>query len=71
MDVTIKGIPVEKLLEVYEKYGNGLGTKHDRDKRYREAHKEAIKKKNHEYYLKRKEARKAQAASPGESSGVR
>ena len=70
MDVTIKGIPIEKLLEVYEKYEGHQETKHDRDKRYREAHKEAIKKKNHEYYLKRKD-RKVQAASPGESTGVR
>lgn len=70
MDVTIKGIPIEKLLEVYEKYEGHQETKHDRDKRYREAHKEAIKKKNHEYYLKRKDAQKVQAASPGESSGV-
>jgi hypothetical protein len=71
MDVTIKGIPVDKLLEVYEKYGNGLDTKHDRDKRYRESHKEYIKKKNHEYYMKRKEDRKAEAASSGESGGDR
>ena len=70
MDVTIKGIPIEKLLEVYEKYEGHQETKHDRDKRYREAHKEAIKKKNHEYYLKRKETHKAQAAPPGESGGV-
>ena len=71
MDVTIKGIPVEKLLEVYEKYEGHQETKHDRDKRYRESHKEEIKRKNREYYIKRKEAQKAQAASPGESSGAR
>ncbi len=62
MDVTIRGIPIEKLLEVYDQYACQTETKHDRDKRYREAHKEQIRKKNHEYYVKRKEARKAQGA---------
>ena len=54
MDITIKGIPVEKLLEVYEQYAAQTETKHDRDKRYREAHKEKLKQKNREYYLKKK-----------------
>lgn len=70
MDVTIKGIPVEKLLEVYEKHAGHQETKHDRDKRYREAHKEEIKRKNHEYYLKRKELRKAQATASEASGGA-
>lgn len=63
MDITIKGIPVEKLLEVYEQHAGQVETKHDRDKRYREAHKEKLKQKNREYYLKRKEAQKTQAAT--------
>jgi hypothetical protein len=63
MDITIKGIPVETLLKVYEQHAGQTDTKHDRDKRYREAHKEKLKQKNHEYYLKRKEAQKSQAAT--------
>jgi hypothetical protein len=59
MDITIKGIPVEKLLEVYEQYAGQVETKHDRDKRYREAHKEKLKQKNREYYLKKKAAQAA------------
>jgi hypothetical protein len=61
MDITIKGIPVEKLLEVYEQYAGQTETKHDRDKRYREAHKEKLKQKNREYYLKKKAAQAATA----------
>ena len=62
MDVTIKGIPVEKLLEVYEKYEGSVDRVKSRDAKYRDAHREERNKKAREYYLKRKEARKAQAA---------
>ena len=62
MDVTIKGIPVEKLLEVYEKYKGSVDRVKSRDAKYRDAHREERNKKAREYYLKRKEARKAQAA---------
>jgi len=60
MDVTIKGIPVEKLLEVYEKYSAGEKIK-SRDAKYRETHKEELSQKNREYYQRRKEARQTQA----------
>jgi major membrane immunogen (membrane-anchored lipoprotein) len=62
MDVTIKGIPVEKLLEVYEKYEGSVDRVKSRDAKYREAHKEERNKKAREYYQRRKEAQKAQAA---------
>jgi hypothetical protein len=45
MGITVDGIPLESLLKAYE-----------RDKRYREAHQEQIKKKNREYYLKMKDS---------------
>jgi hypothetical protein len=69
MDITIKGIPVEKLLEVYEQHAGQTETKHDRDKRYRESNKEKLKQKNREYYLKKKAAQAAPAdtqAAPAE-----
>ena len=62
MDVTIKGIPVEKLLEVYEKYEGSVDRVKSRDAKYRDAHREERNKKAREYYQRRKEARKAQAA---------
>ena len=34
MDVTIKGIPVEKLLEVYEKYEGSVDRVKSRDAKY-------------------------------------
>jgi ribosomal protein S4 len=68
MDVTIKGIPVEKLLEVYEKYEGSVDKVKARDAKYREAHKEERNRKAREYYQKRKEAQKTQAApeTPGQ-----
>lgn len=62
MDVTIKGIPVEKLLEVYEKYEGSVEKVKARDAMYREKHREERNQKAKEYYKKRKEARKAQEA---------
>jgi major membrane immunogen (membrane-anchored lipoprotein) len=62
VDVTIKGIPVEKLLEVYEKYEGSVDRVKSRDAKYREAHKAERNKKAREYYQRRKEALKAQAA---------
>jgi len=62
MDVTIKGIPVEKLLEVYEKYEGSVDRVKSRDAKYRESHKAERNKKAREYYQRRKEAQKAQAA---------
>jgi hypothetical protein len=58
MDVTIKGIPVEKLLEVYEKYEGSVDRVKSRDAKYREAHKAERNKKAREYYQRKK----AQAA---------
>ena len=62
MDVTIKGIPVEKLLEVYEKYEGSVDRVQSRDAKYRDAHREERNKKAREYYQRRKEAQKSQAA---------
>lgn len=64
MDVTIKGIPVEKLLEVYEKYAGSVENIISREKRYRDSHKEERNKKAREYYYRKKEARQAAQASP-------
>ena len=67
MDVTIKGIPVEKLLEVYEKYSaaiESLGKLENREKKYRDSHKEERNKKAREYYYCKKEARQAAQALP-------
>ena len=61
MDVTIKGGPVEKLLEVYEKYEGSVDKVKARDAKYRESHREERNKKAREYYQRRKEAQKAQA----------
>jgi major membrane immunogen (membrane-anchored lipoprotein) len=61
MDVTIKGIPVAKLLEVYEKYEGSVDKVKARDAKYRETHREERNRKAREYYQKRKEALKAQA----------
>lgn len=61
MDVTIKGIPVEKLLEVYEKYAGSVENIISREKRYRDSHREERNKKAREYYQRRKEARQTQA----------
>jgi hypothetical protein len=61
MDVTIKGIPVEKLLEVYEKYVGSVENIINREKRYRDSHREERNKKAREYYQRRK-AEKAQAS---------
>jgi major membrane immunogen (membrane-anchored lipoprotein) len=69
MDVTIKGIPVEKLLEVYEKYSAGEKIK-SRDAKYRETHKEELSQKNREYYQRRKEARQAAQASLETQAGL-
>jgi hypothetical protein len=68
MDVTIKGIPVEKLLEVYEKYEGSVDKVKARDAKYREAHREERNKKAREYYQRKK----AQAVpeTPGQGSGV-
>jgi hypothetical protein len=60
MDVTIKGIPVEKLLEVYEKYEGSVEKVKARDALYREKHKAERNQKAKEYYQRRK-AQKAQA----------
>jgi major membrane immunogen (membrane-anchored lipoprotein) len=62
VDVTIKGIPVEKLLEVYEKYEGSVDRVKSRDAKYRDAHREERNKKAREYYQRRKEAQKSQAA---------
>ena len=62
VDVTIKGIPVEKLLEVYEKYEGSVDRVKSRDAKYRDAHREERNKQAREYYQRRKEAQKSQAA---------
>jgi len=62
VDVTIKGIPVEKLLEVYEKYEGSVDRVKSRDAKYRDTHREERNKKAREYYQRRKEAQKSQAA---------
>lgn len=66
VDVTIKGIPVEKLLEVYEKYEGSVDRVKSRDAKYREAHREERNKKAREYYQRRK---KAQAAPEPQAKG--
>jgi len=69
MDVTIKGIPVEKLLEVYEKYEGSVEKVKARDAKYREAHRDIRNQKAKEYYKRRKEAQKAQAAPEPQAVG--
>jgi major membrane immunogen (membrane-anchored lipoprotein) len=66
MDITIKGIPVEKLLEVYEKYEGSVDKIKSRDAKYREAHREERNQKAKEYYLKKKAAQ----AAPEPQAGV-
>jgi hypothetical protein len=56
MEVTINGIPVEKLLEIYEKYGGSIENIKARDAKYRDAHREERNQKAREYYKRRKEA---------------
>ena len=69
MDVTIKGIPVEKLLEVYEKYEGSVEKVKARDAKYRETHRDIRNQKAKEYYQRRKEAQKAQAAPEPQAVG--
>jgi hypothetical protein len=65
MDVTIKGIPIETLLEFYEKHKGCDETVKARAKRYREAHKKERNQKAKEYYQKKKNEReKGQATHP-------
>ena len=54
MDVTVKGIPVQTLLEFYEKYKTKFEQELARKKKYREAHKEELNTQAKEYYQKRK-----------------
>lgn len=70
MDVTIKGIPIETLLEFYEKHKGCDETVKARAKKYREAHKKERNQKAKEYYQKKKAEmsqathREDQATSP-------
>ena len=66
MDVTIKGIPIETLLEFYEKHKGCDETVKARAKRYREAHKRERNQKAKEYYQKKKAEREKGQATPSE-----
>jgi hypothetical protein len=65
MDVTIKGIPIETLLEFYEKHKGCDETVKAKAKKYREAHKKERNQKAKEYYQKKKAEREmSQATHP-------